>query len=150
MYTPYEWQTGEVITAEKLNKLEQGVKDVLPTYTAPTLDDNGDLGKALVVGRNGLNWKSNLFIVPTHIDENDKIRFDIPIEDWIDPIAYNIDGRVLVASTNRKAYDFQLTQTDGGFTLNITEYFITGDADGDCLDYLSYDSPAPFTPVVDD
>ena len=26
-YTPTEWKTGDVVTAEKLNKMEQGIAD---------------------------------------------------------------------------------------------------------------------------
>lgn len=35
-YTPTTWNDGDVITAEKMNKLEQGVKDNAgPSYTLP-------------------------------------------------------------------------------------------------------------------
>ena len=42
-YTPTEWKTGDVITAEKMNKLEQGVQNEQvgpqgpagPSYTLP-------------------------------------------------------------------------------------------------------------------
>lgn len=39
-YSPTEWQTGDIISAEKLNKLENGVANTLPTVTS---DDNGDV-----------------------------------------------------------------------------------------------------------
>lgn len=46
MYTPYTWTTGEVITAEKLNNLEQGVEDSeetsLPVTTGLEIIDNLD------------------------------------------------------------------------------------------------------------
>ena len=41
-YTPTEWQTGDIVTADKLNKLETGVEDMNMSYT-PTEWANGDI-----------------------------------------------------------------------------------------------------------
>jgi len=41
-YTPTEWQTGDIVTANKLNKLENGVEDMNMSYT-PTEWANGDI-----------------------------------------------------------------------------------------------------------
>lgn len=44
-YTPTEWVTGDIVTANKLNNLEQGVVDAqLPEYSA------SDIGKVFTVG----------------------------------------------------------------------------------------------------
>lgn len=41
-YTPTEWETGDVITAEKLNKAEEGIADAGP-YMIPIVVDGNDL-----------------------------------------------------------------------------------------------------------
>lgn len=48
-YTPTEWETGDVITAAKLNNMEQGIEDafVAPEVTA------ADQGKVLTVDSSG-------------------------------------------------------------------------------------------------
>lgn len=48
-YTPTVWETGDVITAEKLNNMEQGIEDafVAPEVTA------ADQGKVLTVDSSG-------------------------------------------------------------------------------------------------
>lgn len=49
-YTPTEWKTGDVITAEKMNKLEQGVQNeqVGPQGPAgPTMEEFNALLTAL-------------------------------------------------------------------------------------------------------
>lgn len=43
-YTPTTWNTGDVITAEKLNKLEQGVKNEQVGPQGPK-GDKGDTGE---------------------------------------------------------------------------------------------------------
>ena len=47
-YTPTEWQTGDVITAEKLNKLEQGVQNeqIGPQGPQGEKGDPGEQGPA--------------------------------------------------------------------------------------------------------
>lgn len=48
-YTPTEWETGDVITAEKLNKIEAGIGDALNTFvitcTATAQDFSGTIDK---------------------------------------------------------------------------------------------------------
>lgn len=74
-YTPTEWETGQTITAEKLNKLEQGVADAgggsdLPEVTADDKDkylhtnsSTGDLEWSAVSGGGGA------FVVTEAVDE---------------------------------------------------------------------------------
>jgi len=62
-YIPTNWQTGDVVTAEKLNKLENGVENAieLPSVTA---EDDGDVltvvsgawAKATPSGGGGVEW----------------------------------------------------------------------------------------------
>ena len=54
-YTPTTWNDGDVITAEKLNKLEQGVKNeqVGPAGPAGAKGDKGDPGEAGPKGDKG-------------------------------------------------------------------------------------------------
>lgn len=155
MYEPYTWTTGEVITAEKLNHAEEGIEgayeevaNVLPTYVAPTSEDDGDLGKALVVGRNGLNWNSNIFLIPTHTDENDKIRFDIPSQDWIYPFAYIIDGYAYLADTNGSFTQLVMTGETSGYSLHVIIHSISEDAEGEYLSEVEYASSDDFQVVT--
>lgn len=50
-YTPTTWSDGDVITAEKMNKLEQGVKNeqVGPAGPAGPKGDKGDPGQSYVL-----------------------------------------------------------------------------------------------------
>ena len=54
-YTPTTWSDGDVITAEKMNKLEQGVKNeqVGPAGPAGAKGDKGDPGPAGAKGEKG-------------------------------------------------------------------------------------------------
>lgn len=54
-YTPTTWNDGDVITAEKLNKLEQGVKNeqVGPAGPAGAVGEKGDQGVAGPKGDKG-------------------------------------------------------------------------------------------------
>lgn len=47
-YTPTVWVTGDVITAVKLNKAENGIKAAYPVVLSVTIDDNNTihLGKS--------------------------------------------------------------------------------------------------------
>lgn len=56
-YTPTEWATGDVVTAEKLNKLENGVEQAVELPSA-TL---ADAGKVLTVERDASGTPSVLF-----------------------------------------------------------------------------------------
>lgn len=40
-YTPTVWATGDVITAEKLNKAEQGIADAYEVFTVTVTESNG-------------------------------------------------------------------------------------------------------------
>lgn len=42
-YIPTEWQTGDVITAEKLNKAENGIAAAYPVVLTVTVDDQDTL-----------------------------------------------------------------------------------------------------------
>ena len=44
-YTPTEWRTGDVITAEKLNKLENGISDNSSVNVVFITDTSGSLDK---------------------------------------------------------------------------------------------------------
>ena len=54
-YTPTTWSDGDVITAEKMNKLEQGVKNeqVGPAGPAGAKGEKGDPGPAGAKGEKG-------------------------------------------------------------------------------------------------
>lgn len=57
-YTPTTWSDGDVITAEKLNKLEQGVKNeqVGPAGPAGAVGPKGDKGPAGAQGPAGPSY----------------------------------------------------------------------------------------------
>lgn len=46
-YTPTEWKTGDIITAEKMNKLENGVSAISPHFTDIMQRDTPPTGKDL-------------------------------------------------------------------------------------------------------
>lgn len=53
MYEPTNWTKGDLITAEKLNKLEQGVSNEQPGPAGPK-GDKGDPGEAGATGAPGV------------------------------------------------------------------------------------------------
>lgn len=69
-YTPTTWQTGDTITAEKLNKLEQGVSEAggssLPAVTAT---DNGDVLTVVEGTWANAAPSGGLFVVDVTLDE---------------------------------------------------------------------------------
>ena len=42
-YTPTEWETGDVITAEKLNKAEEGIAQASPVFIPVTYDETSNV-----------------------------------------------------------------------------------------------------------
>lgn len=89
-YTPTEWETGQTITAEKLNKLEQGVADaggggidaLVVTFTATVDDVTGEISSISsnkTVSEIVSAVESGIFVVAT-IDAN---RYGMPEIVWL-------------------------------------------------------------------
>ena len=62
-YTPTTWSDGDVITAEKMNKLEQGVKNeqVGPAGPAGAKGEKGDPGPAGAKGEKAIQGRVTFF-----------------------------------------------------------------------------------------
>ena len=72
-YTPTVWETGDVITAEKLNKAEQGIAGASPLVATLTYNDN--VGSIDKTGQEIINALSNN--IPVYIKDvsDDEIYF---------------------------------------------------------------------------
>lgn len=64
-YTPTVWETGDTITAEKLNKAEQGIAaaNILPTPT------ENDVGSILMVGGRPVDPRTTIVPEQTVVDD---------------------------------------------------------------------------------
>lgn len=80
-YTPTNWQTGDTVTAEKLNKMEQGIETAVDPFVVtltPTAQDfsgvtdrsNREVYDAYVAGRQivaALNLGTAVEIIPAYV-----------------------------------------------------------------------------------
>jgi hypothetical protein len=113
-YTPTEWVTGDIVTAEKLNKLENAVANgVVPEYTS------ADKGKVLTLGDG--SGSEMVVAVPEQT-------VTISVDGQPEPLS-DADGSVFVVGRT------------GVLTYNGTDYNVVCEDDEGTLVFGSEDSP---------
>ena len=76
-YTKTSWQTGDIVTSEKLNHAEDGIEAANQnTLPAVTSDDNDDVLTVVEGAWAKSTPRAGLFIVTADVDENDDITLD--------------------------------------------------------------------------
>lgn len=76
-YTKTSWQTGDIVTSEKLNHAEDGIEAANQnTLPAVTSDDNGDVLTVVEGAWAKAAPSMGLFIVTADVDQEDNITLD--------------------------------------------------------------------------
>lgn len=118
-YTPTEWVTGDIVTAEKLNKLENAVANgVVPEYTS------ADKDKVLTLGEG--SGSETVIIVP---EQSLTVTDDaMPTLNGVEE-AYFVVGQECTLTVNEDSYAVTVTETDQSDPTPMIEYI------GDTVDY---------------
>ena len=121
-YTPTEWQTGDVVTAEKLNKIESGIEGAGGVLIIePTITHEGDatifnLNASFNDIKNALLSGKNILVQFAMPLDSDRIRYAIrPFNlrdiDWMDGIGYTISFEFETPDeVSCSAYQYDATQ----------------------------------------
>lgn len=119
-YTPTDWQTGDIITAEKMNKMESGIANAGVFYITATWDDNANgyvLDKTaaqieaayangqLCVITGGINATASVAVIPlgTFIDIEPAIQIDVA-NNLLTLITYRLDPQTEIVSGTEYFY----------------------------------------------
>lgn len=132
-YSKTNWKDGDVITAEKLNKLENGVKaaDVLPAVTAA---DNGKLAGVSAGAWAAVTAPGGIYDVPITVTVDGSTLAASTTAHYADVVAAHTAGKLCRAVIDASAvggdvnyaYPASRNTAEAEFGWSLVEYLATG------------------------